>query len=75
MADERRPASAEAREPRSVNQRTLIKRVQDFVDAIERSKEKGSTVHSTAEAIITRFRDDLGLHGGRPIAAKAAPTC
>jgi sigma-B regulation protein RsbU (phosphoserine phosphatase) len=62
MAEERRTAGVETR---SVNQRTLIKQVQDFVDAIERSSEKGSTVHTTAEAIITRFRDDLGIHGGR----------
>jgi sigma-B regulation protein RsbU (phosphoserine phosphatase) len=62
MPEERRPAGAEAR---AVTQRTLIRQVQDFVDAIERASEKGSTVHSTAEAIITRFRHDLGLHGGR----------
>ncbi len=62
MMEERRQANPETR---SVNQRTLIKQVQDVVDAIERSKEKGSTVHLTAEAIIARFRDDLGIHGGR----------
>lgn len=62
MVEERRPASVDGR---SVSQRTLIKQVQDFVDAIERASEKGSTVHATAEAIIARFRDDLGIHGGR----------
>ncbi|MEO8504040.1 MAG: PP2C family protein-serine/threonine phosphatase [Acidobacteriota bacterium] len=60
MAEERAPA-----ESKPLNYRTLMKQVQDVVGAIERSDEKGSTVHSTAEAIIARFREDLGIYGGR----------
>ncbi|MEM6454614.1 MAG: SpoIIE family protein phosphatase [Acidobacteriota bacterium] len=46
-------------------QRALMRKVSQAVDEIERGHAPGKTVHAAADQIIARFRDDLGIYGGR----------
>jgi sigma-B regulation protein RsbU (phosphoserine phosphatase) len=52
-------------EGRAVDVRHLMKRVEQLVREIQSSDEIGATIHHLADAIIARFREALGLHGGR----------
>jgi sigma-B regulation protein RsbU (phosphoserine phosphatase) len=52
-------------EGRAVDFRQLMKRVEQLVREIQSSDEIGATIHHLADAIIARFREALGLHGGR----------
>src|SRR5262249_22024494 len=46
-------------------QKTLFRRVEKAIEAIQRSPDAASTVADTAAAIIENFRDALGVRGGR----------
>jgi serine phosphatase RsbU (regulator of sigma subunit) len=50
---------------RPVDYRQLMKKVEQVVREIEASDETGATVHTLASAIVVRFRDELGIYGGR----------
>ena len=50
---------------RAVNYRELMKKVEQVVAGLDRSEETGRTVHTVAEAIIGKFRDELGIFGCR----------
>jgi sigma-B regulation protein RsbU (phosphoserine phosphatase) len=50
---------------RPVNYRGLMKKVEQVVAAMERADDVGSTIHVIVETIIVKFRDELGLYGGR----------
>lgn len=45
--------------------RQLLKRVEQVVADIDAAGELGATIHTLADAIISRFRDALGITGGR----------
>lgn len=65
---ERESASTEAAlaaEPRAVDYRRLMKGVESVVATIDRSDDLEATIHDLVEAIVGRFRDELGLTGGR----------
>jgi sigma-B regulation protein RsbU (phosphoserine phosphatase) len=47
------------------NYRELMKKVEQVVAGLDRSQETGRTVHTVAEAIIGKFRDQLGIFGAR----------
>jgi sigma-B regulation protein RsbU (phosphoserine phosphatase) len=47
------------------NYRELMKKVEQVVSGLARSEETGRTVHTVAEAIIGKFRDQLGIFGAR----------
>lgn len=49
----------------AVNYRELMKKVEQVVAGLARSEETGRTVHTVAEAIIGKFRDQLGIFGAR----------
>ncbi|HZI63346.1 MAG TPA: PP2C family protein-serine/threonine phosphatase [Thermoanaerobaculia bacterium] len=61
MADER----AATGEFKLVDYRELMKKVEQAVATIERAPEAGQTVLTVAETIIHKFRDELGITGGR----------
>jgi sigma-B regulation protein RsbU (phosphoserine phosphatase) len=42
-----------------------MKKVENFVSAIELAEDVATTIHAAAEAIVTEFRDELGIYGGR----------
>jgi sigma-B regulation protein RsbU (phosphoserine phosphatase) len=49
----------------AVDYRQLMKRVEQVVREIEASGDTGAAIHTLACAVIGRFRDALGIHGGR----------
>jgi sigma-B regulation protein RsbU (phosphoserine phosphatase) len=48
-----------------VDYRELMKKVEQVVTAIERADEAGATVRTVIESVITQFRGELGIYGGR----------
>jgi len=48
-----------------VNYRGLMKQVEQVVAAMDRAEDVGTTIHSLLEIIIVKFRDELGIYGGR----------
>ena len=48
-----------------VNYRGLMKKVEQVVAAMDRAEDVGTTIHSLLEIIIVKFRDELGIYGGR----------
>jgi len=52
-------------ESRADDQRQLMKKVEQVVGEIEEAAETGDTIHKVAAAVIRRFRDALGITGGR----------
>ena len=52
-------------ETRYADIRQLMKRVEQLVREIQSADEIGITIYNLADAIIARFRDALGLYGGR----------
>jgi sigma-B regulation protein RsbU (phosphoserine phosphatase) len=52
-------------EVRPVNYRGLMKKVEQVVAEVERAEDVGTTIHTMLETIIVRFRDELGIFGGR----------
>jgi serine phosphatase RsbU (regulator of sigma subunit) len=54
-----------ASETRPVNYRGLMKKVEQVVAAMDRYEDIGTTIHSLIETIIEKFRDELGIYGGR----------
>lgn len=52
-------------EPRPVDYRALMKKVEQVVAAIERADDAGQTIHVVMEKLIAEFRDELGIYGGR----------
>jgi hypothetical protein len=59
--------------PAAVNYRELMKKVEQVVAGLARSQETGRTVNTVAEAIIGKFRDELGIFGCR-IYRRQGPT-
>jgi len=51
-------------EPRE-NRKSLFRRVEKAMEAIQRSSDVSSTIADTASAIIDNFRGDMGIRGGR----------
>ena len=45
--------------------KSLFRKVEKVIEAIERSPDVASTIAQTASAIVENFRDDLGVRGGR----------
>src|SRR4028119_762342 len=52
-------------EVRPVNYRGLMKKVEQVVAAMDRADDIGATIHTLLEIIIVKFRDELGITGGR----------
>jgi serine phosphatase RsbU (regulator of sigma subunit) len=52
-------------EIRPVNYRALMKKVEQVVAAMERAEDLGATIYTVVETIIAKFRDELGIYGGR----------
>lgn len=52
-------------EVRPVNYRGLMKKVEQVVAAMDRDEDAGATIPSLLESIIEKFRDELGIYGGR----------
>jgi sigma-B regulation protein RsbU (phosphoserine phosphatase) len=48
-----------------VNYRDLMKKVEQAVEAIDRTDDTAGTIHSAVSLIIDRFRQELGLYAGR----------
>lgn len=55
----------QVRDRTGVDYRQLIKQVERLVGEIEEVEEAGTAIHTLADAIIRRFRDALGIYGGR----------
>lgn len=51
--------------PRSVDYHERMKKVENFVSAIESAEDVATTLHAAAQAIVAEFRDELGIYGGR----------
>ena len=45
--------------------KSLFRKVEKTIEAIERSPDVGSTIAQTASAIVENFREDMGVRGGR----------
>ncbi len=45
--------------------KSLFRKVERTIEAIERSPDVGSTIAQTANAIVENFREDMGVRGGR----------
>src|SRR5713226_7099411 len=45
--------------------KSLFRKVEKVIEAIEKSPDVASTIAQTADAIVENFRDDLGVRGGR----------
>lgn len=45
--------------------KSLFRKVERAIEAIERSSDASSTISETASAIIENFREELGVRGGR----------
>ncbi|HXO21159.1 MAG TPA: hypothetical protein VOA87_14690, partial [Thermoanaerobaculia bacterium] len=54
-----------ATESRPVNYRALMKKVEQVVAALERAEDLGTTIQTSIETIIRKFRAELGIYGGR----------
>lgn len=52
-------------EPRAVDYRRLMKKVEAVVAAIEQADDICDTVQTLINRLITEFRDELGIFGGR----------
>lgn len=52
-------------ETRPVNYRELMKKVEEAAEAIDRTDDTTSTIHSAVSLIIGQFRQELGLYAGR----------
>lgn len=48
-----------------VNYRDLMKKVEQAVEAIDRTDDTASTIHTAVSLIIDQFRHELGLYAGR----------
>jgi len=48
-----------------VDYRELMKKVEQVVAAIERADDVGNTLHTVIESVLTEFRGELGIFGGR----------
>ncbi len=55
---------------RAVNYRRLMKKVEQAVAAMERADDIGATIHTLLQIIIDKFRDELGITGGRLFGAR-----
>jgi sigma-B regulation protein RsbU (phosphoserine phosphatase) len=51
--------------PRPVNYRELMKKVEQVAGAIERADDVSDTIRTVMESLITQFRAELGILGGR----------
>jgi sigma-B regulation protein RsbU (phosphoserine phosphatase) len=47
------------------SRKSLFRKVERAIEAIERSSDPSSTIAETASAVIDNFKDELGVHGGR----------
>jgi sigma-B regulation protein RsbU (phosphoserine phosphatase) len=56
---------ATVKEARPVDYRRLMKKVERFVDAIERSDDLATTIQAVSAALVAAFRAELGILGGR----------
>ena len=45
--------------------KSLFRKVEKTIEAIERSPDVASTIASAAGAIVENFREDMGVRGGR----------
>jgi sigma-B regulation protein RsbU (phosphoserine phosphatase) len=52
-------------ETRPANYRALMKKVEQVVAALDRADDLSTTIHAILETIIAKFRDELGIYGGR----------
>jgi sigma-B regulation protein RsbU (phosphoserine phosphatase) len=52
-------------ESRPVTHRDLMKKVEQVAGAIDRADDVGSTIRTVMESLITQFRHELGIVGGR----------
>jgi len=52
-------------EARPVNYQALMKKVEQVVAAMDRDEDVAATIPSLLETIIDKFRDELGIYGGR----------
>lgn len=52
-------------EDRSSDYGRLMKKVEQLVEAIDQSDDIGQTVHTVVDCVISEFRDELGIYGGR----------
>src|SRR3954453_7500013 len=52
-------------EARPVNYKRLMKKVEQVVAAMDRDEDVAQTIPSLLETIIDKFRDELGIYGGR----------
>ncbi|HEX3552791.1 MAG TPA: PP2C family protein-serine/threonine phosphatase [Thermoanaerobaculia bacterium] len=52
-------------EARPVNYRGLMKKVEQVVAAMDRDEDVAATIPSLLEIIIDKFREELGIYGGR----------
>lgn len=52
-------------ESRPVNHRELMKKVEQVAGAIDRADDVASTIRTVMESLITQFRGELGILGGR----------
>lgn len=50
---------------KTIDYTRLMKKVEHFADALERAKDSATTIHNAAAAIVSAFRDELGILGGR----------
>lgn len=64
MSEAEQDARADG-QARVADYRELIKQVEQAVQEIERADDVGSSALALAESILARFRDQLGLTGGR----------
>lgn len=48
-----------------VDYRELMKKVEQVAGAIDRADDVGGTIRTVMESLITQFRDELGILGGR----------
>jgi len=49
----------------AVDYRALMKKVEQFVEALERADDVTTTIHNASAAIVSEFHDELGIYGGR----------
>jgi sigma-B regulation protein RsbU (phosphoserine phosphatase) len=52
-------------EPRAVDYRELMKKVEQVVAAIEETDDPGQTIRVVIQKLIAEFRNELGIYGGR----------
>jgi sigma-B regulation protein RsbU (phosphoserine phosphatase) len=52
-------------EARPVNYRALMKKVEQVVGSMEREDDAATSIPSLLDSIIDKFRDELGIYGGR----------